>query len=290
MTVPEIYNIWKAQWEKGEIRVHGIDRFPNISYKLREKKHFWNTKDISVLVDFLKQKDKKWFVANLFAVQKTIPEQLFEPFIDAAINESDPSLNKEYINPCLRVFGFQRVFVLLDQRFREGNNQVKVGVCKAYYWARSPLVKMSKGDGPWETKGHLTKWNGHYYGTYDWENDVFFEMTQLEVAECQKVSAPLYARRNKLLIEEFLHNRDIDVRYQIKLALPERESSFFKLNKALAKAYFQELKNNHVPENSADLKLKKRLGLLGNHRLFRFFVKMKNKRNKKKGLISLKNK
>lgn len=290
MTIQEIYKTWNEQWEKEEIRSHGKYRFPEIVYVIRKLGRVWNEKEIEIFSEYLKQDDKKWFVANLFALQENIPEQLFEPFIDAAINESDPSLNEEYVSPCLRVFGFERVFELLNQRFQDGNNQTKIGVCKAYYWARSPLVQVSKGNGPWEMKGYFSKWNGHYYGDYDWDTGTHFEMTESEISECEEISNRLLVKRRRLLIEEFLKNQDADVRYQIKLALPDEISSFSSENNELANSYFQELKKGFVPDNYPDLKLKKSLGFFGNNRLVRFFMKKKNERNKKKGLITLKNK
>ncbi len=115
-------------------------------------------------------------------------------------------------------------------------------------------------------------------------------MTQREVAECQAVSERLYAKRYKLLMDEFLTNKDVDLRYQIKLALPDELSSFPIENRELAEAYFQELTRDFVPDNYPDLQLKKRLGVFGNNRLVRFFIERKNRRNEKRGLITLKNK
>ncbi len=290
MTVQEIYKKWNDQWEKEEIRSHGKYRFPEIAYEIRESNISWSVEDIKDFAEYLKQDEKKWFVANLFALQETIPDKLFEPFIDAAINEPDPSANEDYINPCLRVFGFEKVFELLNQRFENGNNQIKIGVCKAYYWARSPLVSVSKGNGSWETKGYLSKWNGHYYGDYDWDNEKHFEMTESEISKCKKITTRLLIERRKLLIEEFSENLDIDVRYQIKLALPNDLSSFSLENKEIAKSYFTELGKDFVPNNYSDLKLKKRFGILANSRLFKYFLRKKNERIEKKGLITLKNK
>jgi hypothetical protein len=290
MTIQEIHKIWNEQWEKEEIRSHGKFRFPEIVYEIRELDRIWNENEIKIFSEYLKQDDKKWYVANLFSLQKDIPEQLFEHFIDAAIKETDPSFNQEYINPCLRVFGFERVFELLNQQFKNGSDEIKIGVCKAYYWARSPLVSVSKGNGPWVTKGYLSKWNGYYYGDYDWDNGTHYEMTKSEVSECEKITNKLLIERRKLLIKVFLKNLDTDVRYQIKLTLPNELSSFSLDNKELAKSYFEELEKDFVPDNYSDLQLKKKFGFFANSGLFKYFFRKKNERLEKKGLITLKNK
>ncbi|WP_459209258.1 hypothetical protein [Aquimarina rhabdastrellae] len=290
MTIQEIYKTWNEQWDKEEIRSHGMYMFPEIVYEIRELDKIWSKKEIEILSGYLMQDDKKWFVANLFSLQKNIPEQLFEHFIDAAIKETDPSFNQEYINPCLRVFGFERVFKLLNQRFIKGNNQIKIGVCKAFYWARSPLVKVNKGNDTWETKGYLSKWNGYYYGDYDWDNGKYFEMTESQISECKKITNKLLIERRKLLLEEFFKNPDTDVRYQVKLALPNELSSFSLENKELAKSYFIEKEKDFVPDNYSDLQFKKRFGFLAKNSLFKYFLRKNNERIEKKGLITLKNK
>ncbi len=290
MTVQEIHKIWKEQWENEQVRYHGKYGFPEILYEIRESNRSWTNDEIKVFSDYLNQVDKKWFVANLFAIQKKVPEKLFESFINAGITEPDPSQNADYINPCLRVFGFERVFELLDSKFQNGNNQVKIGVCKLYYWARTPLANVKTGNKPFEIKGYLTKWNGHYYGDYDWESGLHFEMNESEVEKCKEIENRLLIKRKRLLMEEFIKNRNIDVRYQIKLVLPDKLSSFPKENHGLAKEYFRELKRDFVPDNYSDLTLKKNIGIFGNSRVIRFLLNWKNGQKKKKGIITLKKK
>ncbi|HUH74211.1 MAG TPA: hypothetical protein VLZ75_07370 [Chitinophagales bacterium] len=290
MTVQEIHNIWKEQWQNEQVRYHGKYGFPEILYEIRESNRSWTNDEIGVFSDYLNQVDKKWFVANLFALQEKLPKQLFESFIDAGISEPDPSQNADYINPCLRVFGFERVFDLLDNKFQNGDNQVKIGVCKLYYWARTPLVNVKSGNKPFEIKGYLTKWNGHYYGDYDWDNGVHFEMNESEVANCKEIESKLMIKRRRFLMEEFLKNHDVDVRYQIKLALPDKLSSYPNENRELATDYFRALKREYVPDNYSDLMLQKNAGIFRNSRIIRFLLKWRNVHKKKKEIITLKNK
>jgi hypothetical protein len=290
MTLNKIYNIWSLTSEDKDIQSQNTSKFYDIVNDIRNSKYIWSTQDMDTFKAFLKHNEKKWFVVNLFSKLDIIPEQLFQPFIEAAIHETNPSANRYFIEPCLRVFGFERVFESLNLHFQNGNNDTKIGVCKAYYWARSPLVSVSKGDGPCETKGYHLKWNGHYYSDYDRDKGTHYEMTASEVSKCEIVLKTLRKARRKLLLEEFLKNKDTDVRYQIKLRLPDDISSFSSENKALANLYFKVLAKDNVPDNYADLQLKKRLGIFGNNKLIRFFLKKKNDRIKKKGLITLKNK
>lgn len=242
MTVEEIRNLWHKQWNSQEVRQHGMYQFPEVCYTIRDSNRKWNTAEIETFSKHLGEEDEKWFVANLFSIQETIPESLFEPLLNAAISEPDPSFNEEYITPCLRVFGFERVFGFLDASFVNGNNETKMGVCKAYYWARSPLIKSISGNKSPKIKGYFQKWNGYYYGNYHWETRHFFEMTESEVADCSIIAQNLLTTRQKILLEEFINNNDQNVRKSIKLALPNHLSFFFEPNRDLAKVYFKKLR------------------------------------------------
>lgn len=290
MKINDIYDIWNLMSENEEIQSQNTKRYYEIINTIRKSNRNWSEQEINTFIDFLSHNSKKWFIANLFSKLETIPNELFNPFIVASIEESNPSANRYFIEPCLRVFGFERVFKSLDTYFINGDNQTKIGVCKAYYWARSPLVHVSKGNGPWEVKGYKLIWNGHYYSDYDIDKGTHYEMSESEISECKSKLLKLRAERRKILIEEFLKNKNTDVRYQIKLSLPEEISSFSSENKELANTYFEELERDFVPDNYQDLKLKKSLRFFGINKLLKFFLKRKNDRIKKKGLTTLKNK
>ncbi|GAA4273043.1 hypothetical protein U6A24_07190 [Aquimarina gracilis] len=242
MTVPEIYNKWKEQWRNGEFRQPGyvLNRYPEIAYHIRESKRVWSEQDIQIFTDYLGDKEKKRFVANLFAIQEQIPEELFEPFIDASIYDTDPSSNQDYLNPCIRVFGFARVIEMLDFRFLHGDDETKKRVKWAYYWVRSPLVTIVPNDGPERVTAFKEKWNGFYYETYNMKTRSNYEVSEAELAEYKRAVKQTLIRRKRMWMEEFLRNTDEEARKNIKASLPTELSAFSEENQELAKKYLKE--------------------------------------------------
>ncbi len=242
ITVPEIYSKWKEQWKNNEFYRYNntISRYPEIVYRIRESKKVWSKKDIVIFSNYLRDKQKKRFVADLFAVQEQIPEDLFEPFIDAAINDTDPSSNQDYINPCLRVFGFVRVAETLDLRFLYGNKETKKRVGWAYYWVRPPLVTVIDKDKPPRVTGYKPKWNGLDYNTRNLYEKSEFEMTTSEVETCKREIQQMKVRKRRVWMEEFLKSTDGKFRDSIKRSLPNELTSFAAENQKLAKIYLAE--------------------------------------------------
>lgn len=280
MTIEEMYTLWKK--EAARIRQHplGSTTSPSSFLKaildIRDSKRSWTSEEIATFKEFLLDYESKWFVAQLFSRLEEIPEELFDSFIHASIHKTDPSSNRAYIEPCLRVFGFERVFESLNTCFKQGDNQTKIGVCQAFYWAHSPIVKVKKGDGPWRTTGYFLKWNGERYSTHDLKAETYYEMTPKEVEECQKITNKLLVIRKKLLIEEFLTNTNLDVRYHIKSVLPKNVPEFTLRHKKLEEDYAKALINDFLPDNYSDLQIRKRLGFLGNNKLLRYCLEKKN--------------
>ena len=82
----------------------------------------------------LKQDDSRWFVADIFTKTKNMPLELFKPFIEAALDEKNPSKNKFFIEPCVYSFEKERVTALLHEYSHNGTSEQKIAVEKALYW------------------------------------------------------------------------------------------------------------------------------------------------------------
>jgi len=241
-TVSEIYDKWEEQWKNDEFYQYGnkMSRYPEVVYQIRESNRIWSKKDIAILSEYLKDKNKKRFVADLFAVQEQIPEELFKPFIDASIYDIDPSSNQDYINPCIRVFGFIRVEEMLDFRFLYGDEETKKRVGWAYYWLRPPVVEVIYKDKPPRIVGYKPKkWDGLSYESlnlYDSKN----EMTTSELKAYKREINLSKIRKRRIWMEAFLKSMDNDFRKNIKDSLPNELTSFSAENQKLAKIYLAE--------------------------------------------------
>ena len=71
---------------------------------------------------------------------KHLPEAYFAPLTRTAVYEADPSLNRDFIEPALRAFGYQRVQEALLTYLEQGTPREKAGAAQACYWAWLPII------------------------------------------------------------------------------------------------------------------------------------------------------
>jgi hypothetical protein len=86
---------------------------------------------------------KRRFLKTSLLVRKQwqhLPETYFAPLMRLAIYEPDPSLNREFIEPALRAFGYHRVQEALLDYLEQGTLREKAGAARACYWAWLPIV------------------------------------------------------------------------------------------------------------------------------------------------------
>lgn len=81
--------------------------------------------------------ERKWFVAALFRSQP-IPKRLHDPMLRAGVLERDPSLNRAFIEPCVRSHGARRVLRALLGYLESGTDAEKAGAASAVYWTGNP--------------------------------------------------------------------------------------------------------------------------------------------------------
>jgi hypothetical protein len=78
----------------------------------------------------LRQEKEKWE-----ETWKDLLQAWFTPLMRVAVYEPDPSFNRWFIEPALRVCGYQRVLEGLFVYLEQGTNREKAGVARAFYWA-----------------------------------------------------------------------------------------------------------------------------------------------------------
>lgn len=63
--------------------------------------------DWTWLASALRHDQRKWFVVLFLDVVGPVPEILYEPMIRAAVYETNPSLNRPFVEPCSESFGYR---------------------------------------------------------------------------------------------------------------------------------------------------------------------------------------
>ncbi|QDV69042.1 hypothetical protein Poly24_27560 [Rosistilla carotiformis] len=153
------------------------------------------------LIDGLREEETKWFVTAVFQ-RYPVPKRLLNPFLDAAIRETNASKNRQFVQPCVDSFGHRRVNeYLLD--VVEGNCDVSIaGAVAALYWANMQIV--FSGNVPAYTLEHATPESRKAYQAL---NDV-------------------WERKRCCYLRIFVSNQDLNVRRQIIPSLKLDENAY----------------------------------------------------------------
>lgn len=78
--------------------------------------------------------ERKWFAVEIFNKKKPLPKNLLKPFIKAAIDENNISLNRHFLRPCVLTFGELEVRRILNEYIVNGNDKEKAGAQEVIYW------------------------------------------------------------------------------------------------------------------------------------------------------------
>jgi hypothetical protein len=146
--------------------------------------------DVEWLIGALRDEGRKWLVAAV-AEDVGVPEALFEPMLDAGIDEVNPSFNRQFIEPCMGSFGPRRVNEYLLNVVATGDDARKAGAVNALYWAQVPLEY--RGDVPAFSIDHATPESRQRY---------------LALADLRQ-------RKRQLLLETFVSSTSLDVQRSI---------------------------------------------------------------------------
>lgn len=117
-------------------------------------------KDVYWHVKVLEQQSEEYRMRQLFIINSLrknnqIPKSFFLPLIHASIYECNPSLNRYFIEPCIRCYGSYRVNSELINRYMEnGTNEEKAGLARIVYWS----LRSAEGENIEELINKLNCW------------------------------------------------------------------------------------------------------------------------------------
>jgi hypothetical protein len=93
-----------------------------------------NTEELIAILKNSSNWDDKFFVADLLYLYDLFDIKLLDPLLENAIAFSDPSFNRIFLKPCLRVFGSEMVSNLLAEKFIAAEPIRKVRISSLVYW------------------------------------------------------------------------------------------------------------------------------------------------------------
>ena len=116
-----------------------------------------------------------------------LPEEFFDPLIMAGVYDSNPSANRQFIEPAVTAFGRRRVKTALIEVLRTGTNAERAGAARAWYWTGIQMRVTGRDSS----------------GAYIYAPE--------SLAEREAV-ADLTAQWQEHALREFVSNEDLDVR------------------------------------------------------------------------------
>ena len=131
-----------------------------------------------------------------------VPKRLLEPFLQAAIHETNPSFNRQFVEPCIASFGHRRVNEYLLDVVESDDGAAIAGAVAALYWANMAIS--FAGNVPEYTLEYATP-----------ETRAAF----LELKDVWK-------RKRESFLRIFITNEDVAVRRQIIPSLVLDESKY----------------------------------------------------------------
>jgi len=78
--------------------------------------------------------EEKFFVADLLYLYPSFDTVLLDPLVENAISYSDPSFNRIFLRPCMKVFGVQLVSDILAEKFASADIVRKISISSLVYW------------------------------------------------------------------------------------------------------------------------------------------------------------
>lgn len=107
-----------------------LDEFRNHNSELDEQM----VKEFTKILGDESKIEEKYFVADLLYLYEDFSEELLLPMLRAGIQFKDPSFNRVFLRPCIRVFGYMKVAEKLRDEFITGDIVAKIGIANLMYW------------------------------------------------------------------------------------------------------------------------------------------------------------
>jgi hypothetical protein len=249
MDIQHTFDVYQRQLDN--LRKNNYYGRPQVLRQYRMQFKGFSDNDVETLKEFLLDNNKKWFVAHLLDNLDTFPVELLRPMLNAAVDESDPSFNNEFIKPCRRVFDYVDIQRILLDIFRRGNSHKKIGVLQSLYWARRTVFTLTirEGNRVYEQKGYDTFFWDYELGAF---NEDFKEDEQVFSKESPR-QEEAYHEQVKTLTEEFNNTDDLRLKYQIGLRLPKKAGDFPKKLQVQAGQLIKEKEKQGIPADILEL-------------------------------------
>lgn len=265
MDIQHTYEVYQKQ-QANIHRTKGWGK-PIVLVQFRKVYKGFSQKNVQLLISFLEDDEKKWFVADLLNVLESFPEDLLKPMLLTAVKEPDPSFNNEFVKPCRRIFDYLKIQDILLDLFEHGDKNQKIGVLRVYYWAR-PLVherfiyqladKQSAYNTDFteiRTKGiDRIIWNNK---SRTYEDHFHFEENIELYNEVYPAQKRLYVKRTLRLIAEFFQTKDVELKYYIALALPKELKDFPEEIQQESVKFLMLKEKQGIPGNALELEIVK---------------------------------
>ncbi len=161
-----------------------------------------STSDVVWLASAIEDPGRKWFAAFALGRTRAVPEALWEPLLDAAVDEPDPSFNRAFVEPCLDSAGARWVMERLLGIIEHGSNVRKRGAFNAWYWAAPGLSFIG-----WKPGATVDDATGESRAAW------------LAVTD-------LRARYREAALREFVTNDDLDLRRVTARLIPNSRTGF----------------------------------------------------------------
>lgn len=158
--------------------------------------------DVRWLSQALRHHHRKWLVLQIVRRSPSLAEVFLAPMLDAGIDVVDPSVNRSFIEPCVRAFGHRRVIEYLLGVVESGTDFRRSGAVNALYWVKVGLRFI--GIPPTFSVEYATP----------------------ESRAAYQALMDLWERRDRLLLETFVSNPDLDVRRSIIASLSLEASDY----------------------------------------------------------------
>lgn len=141
-------------------------------------------------------RNRRLFAGYVLYHSATFPEAVYDSMMRAAIFERNPSVNRVFVQPCVRAFGARRVNETLLDYFENGSDMEIAGATQALYWANP---------------------------RFEFEDDCVDKDAVHRVFESLR---DVWTRKHRLFLREFVSNQSVMVRQRIIPQLHLREEYY----------------------------------------------------------------
>ena len=160
--------------------------------------------EIPFILDLLADDNKKWFVASYLRTVESFNENLFKRIIEVGVDTFDPSYNRFFIQPGLRVFGCIKVIEVLEDILKN-NPEKDNDILSAVYHVGSLINVIGEINAykkwEWIEVGLKYKWNPKDERYEAYHRNENCRMTPEEVEHYRPMHNEFLRRKRDLILK-----------------------------------------------------------------------------------------